>query len=257
MRITLLTLALLAIATPARAASTGGVPGFLRAAALALAPDGSGLLVVEADRSDRASCRLPKSAGYVAVRAAGGALGPLRPVGGDVISAARRRPDGTFVVLLATSVKLSGECRPIRDVDLATLDAAGTVVARAPVARNVVLERTALGLDTDGTPVAVWSEVDGRHCALRVSRGGAPAVTLAEGDSTEPEEPFISDFELAASPDGQGLLLAWAEPKRVRALTIGGAIEEIGTADEVTTVHAGVARGGRAVIAWATQDGGE
>ncbi len=114
--------------------------GFLRSGALALAPDGSGLLVVEADNtdySDDGSCT-QKTAGYVAVRAPDGALGALKPLGADVVSAPKRLPDGTFAVLLATTVRLTpGECGPIVNLDLATLDASGTLTARTPLAQEL------------------------------------------------------------------------------------------------------------------------
>ena len=59
-----------------------------------------------------------------------------------------------------------------------------------------------------------------------VQQGGDLAVGVLRGQGPDPgDDPFISDFDLAAGPDG--LLLAWAEPGKVRAVDIGATIGPI------------------------------
>ena len=252
-------LCLCALAMPGDAAaqSVGGVDGRLDTRGLALGPDGAGLLGVHADTTDYSDgipCgRPPTVFGYVSVRSAGGALGPLRPLGADLAAGPARRPDGANVAVLAQTVGPAGDCGAARNLEFATLDAAGAVTARTPLANGVLAYRfTMLG------GVVAWlEEADGT--ALRLSRDGAPPVTIATGEGLG-DNPYVSDYALVAT--GAGFLLAWAEPKRVRAVEIGadgvpGPVKELGTADSISDLGAGVAANGRAVVAWATQDGGE
>lgn len=243
------------------AAALGGIPGLLSPHLPALGPDGAGLLGVQADTTDYSegvSCqKLPTTAGFVATRSSSGALGPARPLGSDLLAGPLRLADGTFAAVLGTSAALSGECEPVRTLEWATLDAGGGVVSRAPLVSGIVLR----AIQMRGGAVA-WIELRGEVTyALQFALPGRAPVTVAQADGMEPQNPGITDFELVPGVDGS-FLLAWAEPKRVRAMTVAasGAVsapEEVGTADSVTSVRAGQALGGRAVIAWSTQDGGE
>lgn len=257
------------LVTALLAASTSGAPGSLDPRGLALGPDGAGLLGVQADTtdySDGVSCRkLPTTTGFAGIRRADGSLAPLKPLGSDLLAGPIRLADGTFAAVLGAKTALSGECAPVRTIELATLDAAGAITARSPLAAGVTLNALSLRPGATGGAAVAWLEEgdgeDGDAYALRLAADGAPPVTVAQGTGLEPQNPGITDAALAAAPDG-GYLLAWAVPKRVLAAEIapGGALGPatgIGPADSVTSVLAGVARNGRAVIAWATQDGGE
>jgi hypothetical protein len=252
-------------AAPARADTIGGVTGGLYPSPPALAPDGAGLVGVEADRTDYSngvSCEtLPQTDGWISVRAADGSLAPLKPVGGDLVAGPARLADGTFAALASTSTALSGECTPLRRLELVTLSAAGDVATRAPLAGGVAVDGSAVVAGAGGGLAAAWLEVDEPSDTetLKVTVNGGPPATIATGEGVE--ESVISDFALLAEPGG-GYLLAWSEPKHVRVVSIAltgtvGAPVTIGDADSISTLRAGVAANGRAVIAWTTQDGGE
>ena len=258
-------LALLLLAAPARAQTVGGVSGGLYPSVPALGPDGAGLIGVEADRTDYSngvSCeKLPKTDGWVSARAVDGSLAPLKSLGGDLVAGPVRLADGTFAALTSTSTALSGECTPLRRLELVTLAAAGDVATRALLADGVAVYSSAIVAGAGGGLAAVWLEVDEAADTetLKLTVNGGPPAAIATGEGVE--EPAISDLALLAEPGG-GYLLAWSEPKHVRAVSIAaagavGAPVAIGEADSISTVRAGVAANGRAVIAWSTQDGGE
>jgi hypothetical protein len=258
-------LVLVVSAGPARADTVGGVTGGVYPSAPALGPDGAGLVGVEADRTDYSngvSCEtLPQSDGWVSARAADGSLAPLKALGGDLLAGPARLGDGTFAALTSTSTALSGECTPLRRVELVTLSAAGDVAARTPLADGLAVDDSAVVAGAGGGLAAAWVEVDepADTETLKITVNGGPPATIATGEGVE--EGAISDFALLAEPGG-GYLLAWSVPKRVRAVSIAatgtvGAPVTIGEADSFSTVRAGVAANGRAVIAWSTQDGGE
>ncbi len=105
----------------------------------------------------------------------------------------------------------------------------------------------------------------GSRTTSRRARGlqlvlGHPPVTLASvSDDLEAAE--ITDVQLAFAPDGE-LLVVWAEPKRIRAVTVSradvvGKVVTLGKASDVSRLGAEIAANGRAVVAWTTQDGGE
>jgi hypothetical protein len=267
MRLALAVLVVLVVAvTPARADSVGGVTGGVYPTAPALGPDGAGLVGVEADRtdySDGVSCeKLPTTDGWVSARAATGALAPLKPLGGDLLSGPVRAADGSFMALVSTSTALSGECTPVRRVELATLTAAGDIAARTLLADGVSVAVSTVVAGAGGGFAAAWLEIGDDELeayTLKLTVNGEPSVAIKAG--TGSLQPAISDFALVAEPAG-GYLLAWSEPKHVRAVSIAasgavGTPVTIGDADSVSTVRAGVAANGRAVIAWSTQDGGE
>jgi hypothetical protein len=210
----------------------------------------------------------PATAGFVSVRAPDGSLGALRPLGADLLAGPVRLADGSFAAVLGTPVR-RGECFPAENVELATLSAAGAVTARAPLAARAVLSRVEVATGPGGELLVAWldsttpstgGERESVHLSVRGATGAlAPPVTVAQAPGLHPDDGGISDFALAADPGG-GALLAWAVRGRVRAVdiaagaTIGPAIE-LGPADSVSAVQAGVARDGRAVVAWSTQDG--
>jgi hypothetical protein len=252
----------LAAAAPARAQSGGGVPGGLYPHALALGPEGAGLLGVESDTtdySDGVSCqKLPTTAGWVSVRGADGSLALLKPLGADLLAGPIRLADGTFSALVSTSTALSGNCAPLRRLERVTLTATGDITARAPLTEGVTINSIQLVAGA-----VAWLEIGepSDTYTLRFAADGAAPLTIATGQGVEPQLPAISDAVLLAEPGG-GYLLTWAEPKRVRAVSIPAtgtpaAPVTVGPSDSVSVLSAGVAATGRAVIAWGTQDGGE
>ena len=256
----------LAAPAPAQAATTGGMPGGLNPQGLALAPDGSGLLGVESDTtdySDGVSCQtLPTMAGAISVRAATGALTPLHALGADIVAGPVRQADGSYAAVLSTNTALSGECTPIRSLTLATLDATGAITAQAPLVQGVAIDYVVIRARPAGGVAVAWLAVtDDGVSRLQLALSPAGPVTIAEQQGSPPDDPGITDAALAAEPAG-GFTLAWAVPKHVRAVhvTPAGAIsrpQPIGGAAAVSSVQAGAGAGGRAVIAWSTQDGGE
>jgi len=250
---TLLALALILVAPAAAHAQSVSVgKGDLVPRGLALGPDGAGLLGVTADSTDYSngiSCEVPPTtAGFVSVRSASGALSPLKPLPADVAAGPVRRPDGSFAAVLAQTTGVSGECRPLRTFEFATLDAAGDVVTRTPLIGEVEVWDVQLITGPDGAAEIAWVE---GGTALKLSREGAPPVTVASGELTD-DAGFISDFQLT------GDLLVWAEPKHVRAVEVATPTRPfaIGPANSVSTLDADVAANGRAVVAWTTRDGG-
>src|SRR4051812_41021314 len=172
------------LAAAALGTSVGGIPGYLSPRLPALGPDGAGLLGIEADTSDYSegvSCeKLPRTTGFVATRAPDGSLGPARPLGSDLIAGPVRLGDGTFTAVLGSSTQLSGECAPVRTLELATLDAGGGVTSRAPLAAGVALRAIQMRAGA-----IEWIEVRpptdaGDMYALQLALPGRAPVTVAQ-----------------------------------------------------------------------------
>ncbi len=109
-----------------------------------------------------------------------------------------------------------------------------------------------------GAAAAIETDVADRYRVRVAVRDRT--ITLVEVPS-ESNYPPLQDVAIAA--DGRGrTLVAWAEEHRVRALFIRrdgsfGVAHTLGRADGVSTLAAGFAPGGHAVVAWGTHDGGE
>jgi hypothetical protein len=132
-------------------------------------------------------------------------------------------------------------------------------VARELEARGEVYE-AALACAADGRYAVAWIESEGEDVQrLRLARGDQ-VVTLSRSTEFDALNPALSGLALAFEPDGE-LLVAFGEGPRVRAVTVSplgtvGRTVTLGATIQFTQAVAEVAANGRAVVAWATQDGG-
>ena len=114
--------------------------------------------------------------------------------------------------------------------------------------------------DGHGRLALAWVEDrEAEGSRLQLVLGHAPVTLASVGDDNEAEE--ITGVALAFAPNGE-LLVVWAEPKRVRAVTVSradvvGKVVTLGPASDASRLGAEVAANGRAVVAWTTQDDGE
>src|SRR5262249_10512835 len=125
----------------------------------------------------------------------------------------------------------------------------------------------ALAAAPDGAIGVAWTE-EHRHvqvlrAAVRAPDGrlGAPATLARAGDEYHPGG--IQSAAAACAPSGR-LLVAFSRPwmhelnfSRVSAVTPGGRPQVLGPALDASNLAVAVARDGRAIVAWGSQDGGE
>jgi|tagenome__1003787_1003787.scaffolds.fasta_scaffold20643585_1 hypothetical protein len=106
-----------------------------------------------------------------------------------------------------------------------------------------------------GAAAAIETDADDRY-RVRVA-AGARNVTLATADGSTSDHPPLQDVAIGRDAVGR-VLVAWADDTSVRVQELGtGPARRVGRAYGVTTVVAGLADSGRAVVAWGTHDGGE
>jgi hypothetical protein len=122
------------------------------------------------------------------------------------------------------------------------------------LARAAGWERSAASSVPGAAALIEWTDAD--RFRLRVVVGDRK-LTLRDEQGDSP----LDDVAIAVADDGSALV-AYAEDRAVLALRVSaggraGPETTLGWAAGVTDVVAGVAPGGRAVVAWGTHDGGE
>jgi hypothetical protein len=144
---------------------------------------------------------------------------------------------------------------------LATVDARGHMLGQRELGARRQTSVRALACGSAGRVAAAWTEYrgDGRE-ALRVALppGRPRTVEVARAPYYDAA---IQDVVLAFAPGGS-LLIAYAVDHAVRGALVSetgalGAPFELGPASQISLLAAEIARGGRAVVAWSTIDGGE
>jgi hypothetical protein len=137
-----------------------------------------------------------------------------------------------------------------RRLELADLDAEGRVVARTPLGEDGT-PRLAPG---HGSGVA-WISSHGDRYVLRAAVRGAAPVVVARRVGAPERGGGISDAAAAFLPGGR-LLVVFADPHVVWGKVVGGPLIRLGPAAGLTRVRVAVARSGRVVVAWGTEDAG-
>jgi len=202
----------------------------------------------------------------LAPRTAGGPLAMVRgcprgtyDVGGATLPLPRRldgvlkASDGRVAVLAA------GSCSRRRLV-LADLDPDGRVLARTPLGEDgmprLVTRHDAVGV--------TWISSHGVNytlrAAVRTPAGRLTRVKVARRTGAPERGGGISDAAAAFLPDGS-LLVVFADRGSVMATVVApggerGPLTRLGTAAGLTRVRVAVARSGRVVVAWGTEDAG-
>src|SRR5262249_21704547 len=93
------------------------------------------------------------------------------------------------------------------------------------------------------------------RAAVRSPRGHLSRVTIARRTGAPERGGGISDAAVAFLPDGR-LLVIYADPHAVFAKVVGGPRGRLGTGAAAARVGVAVARSGRVVVAWGTEDAG-
>jgi hypothetical protein len=173
--------------------------------------------------------------------------------GGTTLSLPRRM-DGAPAALDGRVAVLSrGSCSHRRLV-LADLATDGRVLATTPLGDDGTA-RLATG---HGVGVAWISSHGDRYvlrAAVRSPDGRLSRATLARRTGAPERGGGISDAAAAFLPDGR-LLVVYAERSSVLAKVVGGPLVKLGPAAGLTRVRLAVARNGRVVVAWGTEDAG-
>lgn len=103
---------------------------------------------------------------------------------------------------------------------------------------------------------AVVEEDENRQVRVRVVVGARTTI-LATADGSVTDYPPLQDVAISRDTRGR-VLVVWADDRNVHAWENGGGPAlTVGRDYVVTTVAAGLADGGRAVVAWGTHDLGE
>lgn len=235
---------------------------------LALRPGGGGLVAVQGQAWGYGDCTRRDTTGAFVARFPGaGEIGAPVALHADLqagpIVAGRR-----FAALLAEPLAHTSDCAPGARLVLADLTGRGHVSARRTlVARTDQVWQAAMAASPDGDLAVAWIEVaDETTFRLRAvlrSRTGrlTRPVVLAQGDGVAPQVPAVDGVDVALSPEGAALV-AYAEPGAVRLVTLrpDGTVARrrmLGKAYDSTSVAVAAGPGGRAAVAWGTQDGGE
>jgi hypothetical protein len=151
------------------------------------------------------------------------------------------------------AVLTAGGCSRRRLV-LADLGSDGRVQATTPLGEDG-MPRLAVG---HGAGVA-WISSHGHRYVLRAAVRSPgrrlERVTIARRAGAPERGGGISDAAVAFLPDGR-LLVVFADPHEVFAKVVGGPLVRLGPAAGLTRVQVAVARSGRVVAAWGTEDAG-
>jgi hypothetical protein len=239
-------------------ATTGPVrAGLLETPSLALRPDGSGLVAVEASVNGGTDCDEPDTLGaFVARRDSVGRLSPLRALPGDLVAGPVALADGTFATVLGEPAG-AGACGEPSRADLAGCrPTAGWSLGWR--LRRHVGDPPAEGAGG----VAVVASIAGRTLRAVVrGRNGTSARPVVVARSGDTGDEGLAGLGLAVTPDG-GALVTYALRRRVHAVTLrpDGTVARrrvLGPADELTATAVVVGGNGRAGVLWWAQDGGE
>jgi hypothetical protein len=150
-------------------------------------------------------------------------------------------------------------------------DVAGNPGRFRVLSRRAVPDSAAIAANDAGVVAVAWTEattgIDGR-VRLAVRRAGgrfSPAVTAASGAVGRPTGGTVSGHGVAVAVDGHGQVIVAYQRERGRARTIEARIvgrrlgkpQTLGPQRGLVDLSAAAAPGGRAVVAWGSQDVGE
>jgi hypothetical protein len=150
-------------------------------------------------------------------------------------------------------------------------DVAGNPGRFRVLSRRAVPDSAAIAANDAGVVAVAWTEattgVDGR-VRLAVRRSGrrfSPAVTVASGAVGRPTGGTVSGHGVAVAVDGRGQVAVAYQRERGRARTIEsrllrrrlGRPQTLGPQRGLVELSAAATPGGRAVVAWDSQDVGE
>jgi hypothetical protein len=196
----------------------------------------------------------------LAPRAAGGPLAMARgcprgvyDVGGATLPLPRRLDGAVAARDGRVAVLARGSCTRRRLV-LADLGADGRVTATTPLGEDGSV-RLVAGRGVGVAWIAVHGDRYVLRAAVRPPGGRLTSSVVARRAGTPERGGGISDAAVAFLRDGR-LLVVFADPHAVYAKVAGGPLVRLGRAAGLTRVRVAVARSGRVVVAWGTEDAG-
>jgi hypothetical protein len=163
------------------------------------------------------------------------------------------------------------EFAPTMTLGVSLGDLAGNPGRFRLLSRQAIPDSAAIAANDSGVVAVAWTEttkgIDGR-VRLAVRRPGgrfAPAMTVASGAVGRPTGGTVSGRGVAVAVDGRGEVVVAYQRERGRARTIEarllgrrlGRPQALGPQRGLVDLSAATAPGGRAVVAWGSQDVGE
>jgi hypothetical protein len=241
----------------------------LLAPRMALQREGGALVAVQGVASGAVDCEHRDTTGAFLTRfALDGSLGPVRGLGGDLVAGPVALGAGRGAALVTERLPGSNDCDPVSRLALVDLHANGSTGRRRTVVRQTTAVWQAAMSSSSRSRLAIaWIEVRDEttfrlRVVLRFASGRLTApVTLARGDGIAPQGPAIDGLDVALTDDGAALV-AYVQSRAAHLVTLrpDGTIARrrtLGASQESARVVVAAGRGGRAAVAWGSQDGGE